>query len=69
MIDAEQLASLAARRGLSESATVREAIADALFADEFVVAMTALRETGYGQEGPTARTSADDEGEQARHGS
>lgn len=67
MVDAEQLASLAARRGLSESATVREAITDALFADEFVVAMTVLHETGYGQDNQVTRTPTDDEDEQAAH--
>jgi len=51
LIDAEQLASLATRRGLSESSVVREVIADALFADGFMVAMTALHETGYGEDG------------------
>ena len=51
MVNAEQLANLAARHGLSESAMVREAITDALFAEEFAVAMTALRETGYREDG------------------
>ena len=48
MVDAEQLAALAARRGTSESAAVREAVAAALFAEEFTAAMTELRATGYG---------------------
>ena len=48
MVDAEQLAALAARRGTSESAAVREAVQAALFAEEFAAAMTELRATGYG---------------------
>jgi len=48
MVDAEQVAALAARRGTSESAAVREAVEAALFAEEFGAAMEALRATGYG---------------------
>ena len=48
MVDAEQLAALAARLGTSESAAVREAVEAALFAEEFAAAMTGLRATGYG---------------------
>ena len=48
MINAEQLAALAERRGTSESAAAREAIATALFAEEFDAAMEGLRATGYG---------------------
>ena len=48
MVDAEQLAALAARRGTSESAAVREAVAAALFAEEFTAAMEELQATGYG---------------------
>lgn len=54
MVDAEQLAALAARRGVSESAAVREAVAAALFAEEFGAAMEALRATGYGPDEPAA---------------
>ncbi len=69
MVDAEQLANLAARRGLSESAVVREAIADALFADEFMIAMTVLRETGYGEEGEKSNVSEGAAGTQAERAS
>ena len=48
MVDAEQVSALAARRGTSESAAVREAVEAALFAEEFGAAMEALRATGYG---------------------
>jgi hypothetical protein len=50
MVDAEQLAELAARRGLSESAAIREAIEAALFVDEFEAAMDALEASGYGRD-------------------
>jgi hypothetical protein len=50
MVDADQLAALAARRGTSESAAVREAVEAALFAEEFGAAMEELRATGYGAE-------------------
>lgn len=52
MVDAEQLAALAARQGTSESAAVREAVATALFAEEFAAAMENLRATGYGADDP-----------------
>ena len=58
MVDAEQLAALAARRGVSESAAVREAVAAALFAEEFGAAMEALRATGYGPDEPAAVRAA-----------
>ncbi len=48
MVDAEQVAALAARRGTSASAAVREAVEAALFAEEFGAAMEALRAVGYG---------------------
>lgn len=54
MVDAEQLAALAARRGVSESAAVREAVETALFAEEFGAAMEALRAAGYGADEPAA---------------
>ena len=55
MVDAEQLAALAARRGTSESAAAREAVEAALFAEEFAAAMTELQATGYGvDEGPAS---------------
>src|ERR687886_212459 len=47
MVDAEQLAALAAWLGTSESAAVREAVQAALFAEEFTAAMAELRATGY----------------------
>ncbi len=56
MVDADQIAALAARRGTSESAAVRDAVETALFAEEFGAAMEALRATGYG-----AATQADDD--------
>ena len=52
MVDAEQLAALAARRGTSESAAVREAVEMALFAEEFGAALEGLRATGYGADAP-----------------
>ncbi len=55
MVDAEQLAALAARLGTSESAAVREAVEAALFAEEFATAMTELRATGYGADERPAR--------------
>jgi len=48
MVDAEQIAELAARQGSSESAAVRAAVEAALFAEEFDAAMEALRASGYG---------------------
>jgi predicted DNA-binding protein len=54
MVDAEQLAALAERRGTTESAAVREVVANALFAEEFAAAMEALRATGYGSDTPEA---------------
>jgi len=48
MLDADQVAALAARRATSESAAVREAVEAALFVEEFGAAMEALRATGYG---------------------
>ncbi len=54
MVDAEQLAALAARRGASESAAVREAVEMALFAEEFGAALEGLRATGYGVDAPAA---------------
>ncbi len=54
MVDAEQLAALAARLGTSESAAVREAVEAALFAEEFAAAMTELQATGYGADERTA---------------
>ena len=55
MVDAEQLAALAARLGTSESAAVREAVRAALFAEEFAAAMAGLRATCYGVDEPPAR--------------
>ena len=55
MVDAEQLAALAARLGTSESAAVREAVQAALFAEEFAAAMAELRATGYGVDERPAR--------------
>ena len=54
MVDAEQLAALAERRGTSESAAVRAVVSNALFAEEFAAAMEALRATGYGADAPRA---------------
>lgn len=54
MVDAEQVAALAARRGTSESAAVQEAVEMALFAEEFGAAMEGLRATGYGADAPAA---------------
>lgn len=53
MVDAAQVAELAARRGISESAAVREAVEMALFAEEFALAMEELRATGYGMDDPS----------------
>lgn len=50
MVDADQLAALAARRGTSESAAVREAVEAALFAEGSGAAMEELRATGFGAE-------------------
>ncbi|HEX5503476.1 MAG TPA: ribbon-helix-helix protein, CopG family [Thermomicrobiales bacterium] len=68
MVDAEQLAALAARRGVSESAAVREAVETALFAEEFGAAMEALRATGYGADEPAAgdKSAPDATGSDAR---
>ena len=55
MVDAEQLAALAARLGTSESAAVRQVVEAALFAEEFAAAMTELRATGYGADERPAR--------------
>jgi hypothetical protein len=48
MVDAEQIAELAARQGTSESAAVRAAVDAALLAKEFDAAMEELRASGYG---------------------
>lgn len=55
MVDPAQLTALATRRGISESAAVREAVAAALFAEEFGAALDALQATGYGAAGETAQ--------------
>ena len=55
MVDAEQLAALAARLGTSESAAVRQVVEAALFAEEFAAAMTELRATGYAADERPAR--------------
>lgn len=46
MVDEEKLRQLAARRGASESAAVREAVDFALLAEEFEEAMRALSRLG-----------------------
>lgn len=48
MVDAEQLAELASRRGVSESEAVRALIESALFEDDFADAMEQLRAAGFG---------------------
>jgi predicted DNA-binding protein len=58
MVDAEQLAELAYPRGSSESAAVREAVENALFAEDFAAAMEQLRAVGYG----TITAAEDDDG-------
>jgi predicted DNA-binding protein len=66
MVDAEQLAALAARRGTSESAAAREAIETALFAEEFEAAMDALEASGYGLDNLASSTDEADRPEPAR---
>jgi hypothetical protein len=46
MVDPEALGDLARRRGTSESEAVREAVADALAAEEMVAALEGLRGAG-----------------------
>ncbi len=46
-LDAESLRELAERRGTSESAVVREVIADALFAEELVDLLQQLHDAGF----------------------
>ena len=66
MVDAEQLAALAAKRGISESAAAREAIETALFAEEFEAAMDALEASGYGLDDLTASIDEADRPEPTR---
>jgi hypothetical protein len=55
-LDADRLRTLAERRGASESAAAREAIDEALFADEFVDIVRQLQAAGFAVEeaGPAA---------------
>jgi hypothetical protein len=46
-LDAARLRELAERRGESESAVVREAVTNALFAEELVDLLRQLHEAGY----------------------
>ncbi len=55
-LDAERLRELAERRGASESAAAREAIEQALFADEFVDILRQLNEAGFAVEETPALT-------------
>ncbi len=61
-LDAESLRELAERRGTSESAVVREVIADALFAEELVDLLQQLHDAGFaltGADGTGLRLPSD----------
>lgn len=56
-LDAESLRELAERRGTSESAVIREVIADALFAEELVDLLQQLHDAGFALTEDDERTS------------
>lgn len=59
MLDAARLRELAARRGESESAVVRDAIDEALFAEELADLLRQLHEAGFAVSEPAGEAPRD----------